>query len=274
MKNENQIKPYSTIPRSIAEDYHDKKLQRNEWILLVWLRSISDPYGYATVNTTALRDDMFPNVKVNTVVQLLRSLRSKKYIYYKNHKGQRGSFRVEMDDWLVKDGAQKSIAHRFTDTEDKGESKTSKPTDIKPTPEPTHTLDAPTHRLDEMKSGLVSKFSMNSQGRGLTGIHNEHEPENQKENHENTLDNYEGRRTTVSAFVPRSYEEQRCAEIAKAVGEQYINPLLGVLRKDGYGLRIIEQAYGLYREDRQNGKRIDSPAAYFYGIIKKLKNPQ
>lgn len=271
MKNESKTKSYSTLPRYITEDYLDKKLQRNEWILLVWLRSIADPYGVVNANTAALRDDMFPLVEVNTVVQLLRSLRSKKYIYYENHQGHRGSFRIKVDEWLLKDKGFRSIAHHFTQKQGEDEPQMSEPTDTKPGSEPTHTSEVPTHTLDEMKSRLVDRFSMNPERRGLTGTYNEHDTEQKKENHD-TLGNYEGG-TPVSAFVPRTYEEQRCAEIAKEVGERYINPLLDVLRKDG--IRIIERAWGLYKEDRQDGKHIRGKhAAYFYGIIKKLKNPQ
>lgn len=269
MRNEKRIIPYSTLPHYIKDDYLDKKLQRNEWILLVWLRSIADPYGIVNANTTALRDDMFPTIEVNSVVQLLRSLRSKGYITYENHQGQKGSFRIKVDEWFLKDkGFRKITPHTKED-----EPQSTEPENSHPTSEPTHTSGGATHTLEEMKSGLIDKFSMNSRERELTSTYNEYEPEQKKENHESTLGNYEGG-TLVRSFVPKSYEEQRCAEIATAVGEKYINPLLSVLRKDGYGLRIIEQAYGLYREDRQGGKRIDNPAAYFYGIIKKLKNPQ
>lgn len=268
MKNESKTKSYSTLPRYITEDYLDKKLQRNEWILLVWLRSIADPYGIVNANTTALRDDMFPSVEVNTVVQLLRSLRRKKYIYYESHQGHRGSFRIKVDEWLLKDKGFRSIAHHFTQKQDENEPPMSEPSDTEPSPEPSHTSEVPTHTLDEMKSRLVDRFSMNPQRRELTGTYNEHETEQKKENYD-TLGNFEGG-TLVSAFRPKSGEEQRCAEIAAAVGERYINPLLAVLRKDG--LRIIERAYGLYREDKQNSKHIDNSAAYFYGIIKKLKN--
>lgn len=270
MKNENRIIPFSTLPHYIRNNYLDKKLQRNEWILLVWLRSIADPYGIVNANTTALRDDMFPSVEVNTVVKLLRSLRSKKYIYYENHQGHRGSFRIKVDEWLLKDKGFRSIAHLFTQKQGEDEPQMSEPANTEQSSEPSHTLEVPTHTLDETKSRLVEGFSMNPWRRELTSPYNEHDTEQKKEN-DDTLGNYEGR-TPVSAFEPRTYEEQRCAEIAKEVGEHSINPLLGVLRKDG--LRIIERAWGLYREDKENGKHIDKPAAYFYGIIKKLKNGQ
>ncbi len=99
-----------------------------------------------------------------------------------------------------------------------------------------------------------------------------HKDTHNKDTHKN--DNASDKKSfkLIRDFIPKTYEEDRCREIAKAVGEECINPLLSVLRKDGFF--VIEKAWGLYREDVQRGKKIDKPAAYFFGIIKKVKEPR
>lgn len=144
MENEKQIAvdsviSFTTIPRHITTDFIEKKLQRNEWILLVWLRSLGDTYGFVNGNTTALRDDMFPSVKVNTVEKLLSSLRSKGYIRYENHQGQRGSFRIELDEWMMKKAGFRSfLSNKTIEQGDARKLNTDHKEEVPP--KPTHNL--------------------------------------------------------------------------------------------------------------------------------------
>ena len=90
-------------------------------------------------------------------------------------------------------------------------------------------------------------------------------------NNDDTLSNsFKGNVISVSQFIPKSYEEEKCKEIARELRETHMNPILSVLRKHGF--RIIETAWGFYKEDKQRGKQIDNPPAYFQGILKKLSS--
>jgi hypothetical protein len=73
----------------------------------------------------------------------------------------------------------------------------------------------------------------------------------------------------VSEFIPTSYEEQFCWEIACEIGEEKMDFLLGTYHKHGLG--VIEEAVGEYRKMSEKKKReIENIAAYFNGIVETL----
>ncbi len=253
-------RPYNTLPRFIAEDLLDKKLTRSEWILCVWLRNIADPYGVTTTSAAAIRDDMFPSVQVNTVEKLLLSLKRKGYIRYPNHRGRRGSVRIESDEWLIKGKGVKRLA----DSKETNEVPNEIQTPMQPDAEPSHNLIEQNHNFNDPKRALVTRFSMGSKYARLTSHHNEHEPDKDKEN--NTSASFKG--TLAKDFDPRSEEERQCRDIAIRLGEEYINPILNILRTNGFW--AIERAWEVYENDRNNNKQISNPAAYFQGVIKKI----
>lgn len=256
-------KSYTTTPRYIVEDYLDKKLTRSEFILCLWLRSTADINGYTTTSVTAIRDDMFPGVEVNTVQKLLLSLRKKKYVYFPNHQGRRGSIRIESDDWLMKTKGTKSIAHRF--------SQNNVTTDALSIPEPIaeleQTLGGQNQKLIEQKRELSSRFSGLDRFDQFTSHHNEHNNENEKG--KNTVGStFKG--TLTKDFTPMNAEERRCKDIALALGDEYINSILNVLRKNKRGMWALEKAWEVYEENVSNGKQVSNPAGYYNGIVKKI----
>ena len=256
-------KSYTTTPRYIVENYFDKKLTRSEFILCLWLRSTADINGYTTTSVTAIRDDMFPGVEVNTVQKLLLSLRKKKYVYFPNHQGRRGSVRIESDDWLMKTKGTKSIAHHFTQNEVMSA--------ITPTPEamvePQQKFGGQNQKFLEQKRQLSNRFSDLSRFDQITGYNNEHN--NEKEKEKNTVGTA-FRGTSAKDFNPANAEEQRCKEIALELGDEYINSILNVLRKNKRGMWALEKAWEVYEQDINNGKPIKNRPAYFNGIVKQI----
>jgi hypothetical protein len=266
MTQQQKPKPYNTIPRYITEDFLDKKLTRNELILYLWLRAIADIKGFTKASIGDIRDDMFPKVDVNYVQKLLLSLRRKKYLYFENHQGRRGSFRIEFGDWLLKDKVIKSIEHRFDKSKVIGDASQEDHQE----PVVDQELVVASQNLMEQKDQLIKRFSLNSDARQVRSYHNEHDNEHHIENHDTLVKNsFKG--TLVRDFNPKldSYEENECKRIALEVGEKYIEPIINVLRKDGF--RRIEQAWGIFREHKAEGKRMDNPPAYFQGIINTLR---
>lgn len=273
--NNDEKTTFNTIPHYVAVDYRSGKLKLNELILLLWLRAIGNPYGITTTSLDALRDDIFQKLKKNSVNSILLKLYQKRYVFYKRRQGQKGSFDIHLDDWMMPEKRYKKLDKFFlADKQENGGEHKSADSESYPQVEPSEVsqrLEGQNQKLEEMKSGLISKTSVDSQPRPIRSCHNEHDTEHQIENHDNVVKKtFKG--TLVKDFETNNYEEEKCKEIAAEVGEEYINTLRNVLQKNGFW--AIEKAWGLYREDLQNGKVIDKPAAYFYGIIKKLLNEQ
>lgn len=263
MKEKQKPRPYNTLPRFLAEDYLDKKLTRSELILLLWLRSIADIFGVTTTSSSTLRDDMFPGIEVNTVEKLLLSVKKKGYIDYPNHQGRRGSIRIQSDEWLIRGKGVLRIT------------KPSNPSEVMSMPQSTgeseaeanHKLGDENQKFLEQKNQLTQRFSIIPTDHAITSHHNEHEYENKKEN-DTSGSTFKG--TLVKDFNPTNGEERRLKVVALEIGEENINTLLNELRKPR-GMWVIEKAFEVYNEDKKNGKRISSPAAYLMGVIKRIR---
>lgn len=256
-------KSYVTIPRYIAEDYLNKKLTRSEFILCIWLRSTADIYGFTTTSVTAIRDDMFPKVEVNTVQKLLLSLRKKKYIYFPNHQGRRGSIRIESDSWLMKTKGTKSIAHHFEQSDATSDGLTASESDTNL----QQNLGGQNQKLIEQRNLLKERFSINKQLPQFTSHYNDHN--NEKEIEKNTVGaTFKG--TLAKDFNPTNSDERRLKEIALELGDEYINSLLNVLRTNKRGLWAMEKALEVIQADIEKGKEISNRAAYFHGVVKQI----
>jgi len=275
MTNPN-ILPYNSIPHYIAVAYRNGDLNISQLRLLLWLRIIGTPYGIATTSLVDLKNDVFPDIdlKINTINSHLLKLRQKQYIYFEPRQGKAGTFDIHLNHWLMPKKRYKTLDRFFseprqwTTTEEELTTKDSYPQ--AKSSEDSQKLREQNQKLNEMKGGLINRMSGNSEHRQIRSYHNEHETEHQIENHGSVEKSFNG--TLVREFQPTNYEQQRCKEIAFELGEEFMNPILSTLRKDG--LQTIEQAWGLYREDRERGKRIGNPPAYFQGIIKKLREQQ
>lgn len=257
MQNQKQKLSFNTIPHFIASDFRNKKMGVNELFLFLWLRTIANPYGIVTTSLDALRDDLFPKLKINTVNVVLLLLREKQYVYFKKRQGKRGSFEIHLGDWLLPNkGGYKTLDKFFGNVISSGGMES----------EATQNLGSMSQKFDYGKSELSKRFSFNREESQITPDYNDNETETDKDNDDNTLAN-KGR-TKTAEFNPRNSGEARCKEIAIAVGDECINPLLSVYRK--HGLNVIETAYGIFREDMMDGKEIrTSKPAYLFGIIKK-----
>ncbi len=259
MKKE-QPKPYTTTPRSITDDVRSGKLTPSEWRVYQWLRNNADPYGKISTSLMSIKNDIFDNVNVNHINNLLLSLKKKRYLYYKERRGRRGSFNVYFGDWLLPDRKIAQIDKYFDKLEGSEDSVV-----VEAEQEHTQTITTMNQRFLEQKQALIKGFSPNSPQRQNEGHYNDTYSE--KEN-ESTLAKKDFKEILVSDFQPNNHEEEVCYRLAINVGERMMNPLLSVLRKHGLG--VIERAAGIYNEDKSAGKKIEEPARYFFGIIKKL----
>ena len=110
---------------------------------------------------------------------------------------------------------------------------------------------------------LVESFSMDK-SRGSNN-----DTETKKENEINRCNEEERKNMPVSRFIPDSYEEQRCQDIALALDEKTMNFLLGTRHK--YGMSVIEEAWGEWQRMSEKKKReVENKAAYFNGIVETI----
>lgn len=254
-------KSYITVPRYILEDYLDKKLTRSEFILCVWIRCGADINGFTTTNVTSLRNDMFPDVKVNTVQKLLLSLRKKKYLHFPSHQGRRGSIRIESDTWLMKTKGTKSIAHHFNQNEIISDGIPVSES----TAEPEQNLDGQNQKFIEQKEELTKGFSNFGESSRFRSHYNEYNNKKEK----NTVGaTFKG--TLTKDFNPTNSDEKRLKEIALELGDEYVNSLLNILRKNKRGLWAMEKALEVVQMHIEMGKPINNRPAYFHGIVKQI----
>ena len=111
------------MPRRYASDCRNGKLTIPERNLLVWIRQIADMRGVAHCTMDGLANEAF-NKKVDKsyINRLICSLRSKRYLWYQDRNGRRGSFEVHLPDWFLADGKIKKIDHFFEKESVRGES--------------------------------------------------------------------------------------------------------------------------------------------------------
>lgn len=268
---ENGLESFVVIPRKVASDYRNRLINRQERDVYVWLRMISNPYGIASVDLNGLAEDCFGrNVSVNFANKILLALKSKRYIYYEVRSGRRGSFEVHLGDWPLprKDKSDKlrikSLDSYFSPTP----SVTGSISAREPVQSEVSTQRTPQgQRLEGLKSGLGALHSRFKFSETVRATYNDTENETYNYDSRSGRDSLK-KPILVSAFVPNSWEEQKCHEIARELGEERMNFLLGTLHK--YNLPLIERAWGLYKEDRERNKEIRNHPAYFNGVIQKL----
>ncbi|MFA5773155.1 MAG: hypothetical protein WC908_00585 [Candidatus Paceibacterota bacterium] len=273
MKNQ-KIPPYNTIPHYIVSDYRSGKLNINQLRLLQWIRAIGTPYGIAITSLVDLNNDVFPDLelKINTINSYLIKLRQEQYIFFEPRQGKIGTFEIHLNHWLTPKMGYKTLDKFFPEPK-RWVGADGEPIGVNSFPqanpsEVSQKLGEENQKLEDIKNKLAKQFSGYTPEDKIRSPHNEHDTEHHIENHD-TLIKSSFKGTLVREFNPKNYEEQRCKEIVSELGDKFMNSILSVLRKDGF--RRIEQAWGIFREHREEGKKMDNPAGYFQGIIKKLR---
>ena len=254
-----ELESFVPFPRRIASNVKSGVISGNEFLLYSWLRANLKPYGVTTISLSSLKDDIFKAVSENYINKLLHSLRSKRYIYYQDRQGRRGSFEVHMGELKLPSGQIRTLDKFFTQQEVRSD-EASQP-EVKAQVTPNN--NTPSQKLGLVKSHLTQRFSTNRQ----TQVRSSNN-DNEKENYNNlSIEKTAFKGEAVNDYKPDSTETVRCYEIAKALGEKDMNFMLSVLREHGLG--TIERAWGLYQEKAQSNK-IDNPAAYFNGIVQQI----
>jgi|APSaa5957512535_1039671.scaffolds.fasta_scaffold06587_5 hypothetical protein len=259
-----KINNWIPFPREYADQVTQGILNKNELLLLCWIRLHSNPYGiWRSANHKAIKEDLFPKCAINYVNKLFLSLKKKRFVHYKERSGRRGSFEVHIDDLWLPSGEIKRLDKYFEKSQVRGGSSELPENNTNL----SQSLATQSQRLQIQKDGkktITNKISISPKVRGNN---NDIDTNKYKENIDvDSLKSKEGR-VQVVEFKPNSDEEAWCKRIALEIGEEHMNFILSAKNKHGIGL--IKTAYGIYKEV-ESTKHIDNPRAYLNRIIKNL----
>lgn len=268
MSNEIGLKNYVVVPRSIAADYRNGVINRAELHTYLWMRICGNPYGIAHMSLETVAEDVFgSSKKKNYVNKIMLSLKSKRYIFYEQRSGRRGSFEVHFGDWIVPGKNEagnpiiKNLDSHFADAAVR---------------RPRLVLNNP-HSEDYSEDAL--QFQKLDEPNYVAGTANNVEvgetnfrgPDNDKDNENDTETNstsaYGRRAISLNEFVPKSYEEELCLAFAKELGEEDLSFILGSLKK--HGIRVVEKAYLKVGKALKKGE-VEDPCRLFNYLIRQV----
>ena len=267
-----KIKDFVILPRKIRDDYFDRKLTKNELDVLIWIWLNTNPYnGFFSADYKALEREFQSRISYDNIRKIISSLRKKQYIYFLNHKGRKGSFPVYPIDFLLTNGEIQTLDYLKNKFSITNQSQPNTRLEAKQ----ENNLEGQYHNFKEQKAGLIKRFSMDSQSLQITTPYNDNDTKNNniigKEKYLKESDNWFAYKKIipVDSFFPKTYEQQRCQEIAKNLGETDMRFILSCLRR--YGFNHIERAWGIFQEILHEGKtKPQNPRKYFNKLIRNL----
>lgn len=242
---------YVKLPRSIKTALVDGYLRFEEYSVLVWLWINANPrIGRAHVSYAGLAKDFKDKYSKNHINRLMLDLKRKKWIWFAKQQGRRSSFHVDIGSYPLSDGTFKDIGFRFLQKSSRSESDIPEQT---PAEVPTEVSDV-RQKLESEKSALAERFAFTSESSLGRSSKNDNEKENK---------NNRSTRRQVRNFMPRTFEEERCLEIAKYLEETDMSFMLSALRR--HGLTKLEQTYQQMRDSPE--RSIKSKGAYFNTLL-------
>jgi len=242
---------YVKLPRSIKTALVDGYLRFEEYSILIWLWINANPRnGRAHVSYAGLSKDFKEKYSKNMINRLMLNLKRKKWVWYAGQQGRRSSFNVDISNYPLSNGTFIDLEHRSKQKSGRSESATDGQS---PAEVPTEVGDV-RQKLESEKSALVERFSFTSKSSLGRSSKNDNEKENK---------NNRSTRRPVRSFNPRTFEEERCLEIAQYLEEADMSFMLSALRK--HGLAKLEQTYQQMRDSPEGS--IQRKGAYFNTLL-------
>ncbi len=242
---------YVKLPRSIKTALIDGHLKFEEYAILVWLWLTANPRsGRAHVSYAGLSKDFKEKYDKNRVNKIMLELKRKRWVWFARQQGRRSSFNVDIGNYPLSDGTFKYIEHHF-------EQKSGRSDDTTPEQTPAEApaeVDDISQKLESEKKKLVARFSFTSD----SSLGRSQKNDNEKENKNNRSN-----RCVVRSFNPKTFEEERCLEIARYLEEPDMNFMLSALKT--HGLARIENAYEKLKQ--MPSGTIKNKGAYFNSLL-------
>lgn len=249
------------FPRYINSLLRAGIITATEYNVYCYLRNDCNVYGFAVTSVANIRNDIFPRNKGITpdwINKILRTLKSKEIIYYKDRTGVAGSFEVWVDDFLLPSGQYSSLKNKAANRYIVGESglQTDGNAYLK--------IDSLTYAMGMESTTKPNNYD--SDRNTVVGNNNDKDTKNDNNTVSVSNKGKEYRCTArVKDFVPRSYEETKALEIANSLGEVCMDSYISLIKNGNFW--ALEKAYDQYRESNISP---DNPAAYVNSIIQRL----
>lgn len=242
---------YVKLPRSIKTALVDGYLKFEEYSVLVWLWINANPRnGRVQVSYAGLSKDFKEKYSKNHINRLMLNLKRKKWMWFPVQQGRRSSFHVDIASYPLSDGTFVDLEHRKKQKSGRSESDSDEHSVAEV---PTEVGDV-RQKLESEKSALVERFSFNSKSSLGRSSKNDNEKENK---------NNRSSRRPLRSFSPRTFEEERCLEIARYLEEADMSFMLSALKK--YGLIRLEHAYEKLKQTPPGA--IQNKGAYFNSLL-------
>lgn len=249
------------FPRYVNSLLRAGVIAPTEYIIYCYIRNECNAYGCAVTSIENIKNDIFPRnrgISSDWVNKVLRSLKNKGIIFYKDRKGVVGSFEVYMDDFLLPSGKYSSLKNKVNKLYIAGES-VSESGD-----KPYYEVNG--HTPDSESNPLIKEESQGTDSPVVVGCNTDKDTE--KDNNTVSMSNKSKEyrcRTPVEGYSPVSYEDKKALEIARALCETCMDSYLSLIKKGHFW--ALEKAYGQYRESNIIP---DNPAAYLNSVVQRL----
>ena len=241
--------------------------------MLVWLRMLASPYGIAVADLDSLANDCFSRgAGKNYANKILLSLKRKRYIYYEERSGRRGSFEVHLDWWPLPNKGKTGLPaiRRITDLFDgEGTVRGDGATDSLDTSGVHTEVGEQKQRSDDMKDAIDALDNVFSIKPSFRGSYTDKEKEKENETHRPLASfnkNAKKRNLSVNTFRPQSDEEEELRAIAIELDETDMAFLLGTKLK--YGLIVINKVLDHCRSSGALASA-ENKAALFNSILQR-----
>lgn len=252
---ETELKNYVVVPRDIASDYRNGRINRAELNAYLWMRINANPYGIAYMSLETVAEDVFgSSKKKNYANKVLLSLKAKSLIFYEQRSGRRGTFEVHFDNWLTPGGGIKTLKPLF----ESARVRRKKVILTNPQSELYSENALQFQRSESEKTGSDTEDSSQKGEDAFRSADNDTDTEN--DNETNRQFSYGKRNLSLKEFVPISYEEQICLAFAKELGEENMGFMIGSLKK--HGIQVIEGAFLKVKKAIEKGEA-DNPRRLF-----------
>lgn len=265
---------FITIPKEYASDYRERRITKPERQMLEWLRQLANPYGIAVVDLGSLANDCLSRgVDKNYANKVLLSLKRKRYIYYEERSGRRGSFEVHQDWWPLPNKGKTGLPaiRRITGLfGGKDTVRGDGATDTLDTSEVHTEVDEQKQRSDDVKDAIDALDNVFSIEPSFRGSYTDTDKEKENETNRPLAPfnkNAKKRNLSVDTFRPQSDEEEELRAIAIELDETDMAFLLGTKTK--HGLVVINRVLD---HCRSSGAltNAENKAALFNSILQRF----